>query len=85
LWFIRDKEKREIDFLVSENGKPWFLVEVKSSSKNNLSKNLIYFQDKIKAKHAFQVIFNMDYVDEDCFNYKKPIIIPARTFLSQLI
>jgi uncharacterized protein len=85
LWFIRDKEKREVDFLVSENGKPWFLVEVKSSLKNNLSKNLIYFHDKVKAKHAFQVVFNMDYVDKDCFIYENPIIVPARTFLSQLI
>jgi len=42
----------ELDFLVSENEKPWILVEVKSSSKNSLSKNLEYFQDKIKAKHA---------------------------------
>jgi uncharacterized protein len=85
LWFIRDKEKREVDFLVSEDEKPWFLVEVKSSSKNNLSKNLLYFQAKIKAKHAFQVVFNMDYVDENCFKYRTPIIVPARTFLSQLI
>lgn len=85
LWFIRDKEKREVDFLISENGKPWFIVEVKCSLSNSLSKNLIYFKDKTKAKHAFQVVFNMDYVDEDCFKYKDPIIVPARTFLSQLI
>jgi uncharacterized protein len=85
LWFIRDKEKREVDFLVSENEKPWILVEVKSSLKNSLSKNLEYFQDKIKAKHALQVVFNMDYIDRDCFMYKRPVIVPARTFLSQLI
>ena len=56
LWFIRDKEKREVDFLVSENKNPWFLVEVKLSSKGSLSKN-----------------------------YKNPIIVPAQTFLNQLI
>jgi len=53
LWFIRDKEKREVDFLVSRDKKPWFLVEVKLSSKGGLSKNLVYFQEKIEAKHAF--------------------------------
>ena len=85
LWFIRDKEKREVDFLVTENKNPWFLVEVKLSEKGSLNKNLIYFQEKIKAKHAFQVVFKMDYVSSDCFKHRKPIIVPAQTFLSQLI
>ena len=85
LWFIRDKEKREVDFLVSRDKKPWFLVEVKLSSKSGISKNLIYFQDKIKAKHAFQVVFDMEYVSKDCFKHIKPIIVPARTFLTQLV
>ena len=85
LWFIRDKEKREVDFLVTENNNPWFLVEVKLSEKGSLSKNLIYFQEKIKAKHAFQVVFNMDYISKDCFKHRNPIIVPAQTFLSQLI
>lgn len=85
LWFIRDKEKREVDFLVSKNKKPWFLVEVKLSSKKGISRNLFYFQDKTGAKHAFQVVFDMDYIDSDCFVHTKPIMVPARTFLSQLV
>ncbi len=84
LWFIRDKEKREVDFMVSRDNKPWFLVEVKSSSKNGISKNLAYFQEKVKAKHAFQLAFEMEYVLKDCFEYTTPIIVPARTFLTQL-
>ncbi len=31
LYFIRDREKREVDFLVTKNKKPWFLVEAKLS------------------------------------------------------
>lgn len=85
LWFIRDKEKREVDFLVSRDKKPWFLVEVKLSSKGGISKNLTFFQDKIKAKHAFQVVFDMEYVARDCFKHTEPIIVPARTFLAQLV
>ncbi|MFH1996740.1 MAG: hypothetical protein ABIJ27_07115, partial [Candidatus Omnitrophota bacterium] len=85
LWFIRDKEKREVDFLVSRDNRPWFLVEVKLSPKDRISKNLVYFQRKIKAKHAFQVIFNMEYVPKNCFKYTEPIIVPAQTFLSQLV
>jgi len=85
LWFIRDKERREVDFLVSRDKKPWFLIEVKLSSKGGISKNLAYFQDKIKAKHAFQVVFDMDYIPGDCFKHSEPIIVPARTFLTQLV
>jgi len=84
LWFIRDKEKREVDFLISKNKKPWFMVEAKLSE-GSLSKNLIHFQKKIKARHAFQVVFNMNYIPEDCFKYEDPVIVPAQTFLSQLI
>ncbi|MDP8262408.1 MAG: ATP-binding protein [Candidatus Ancaeobacter aquaticus] len=85
LWFVRDKEKREVDFLVSRDKKPWFLVEVKLSSKGGISKNLVHFHNKIKTKHAFQVVFDMDYVSKDCFNQDDPIIVPASTFLSQLV
>lgn len=85
LWFVRDKEKREVDFLVSRDKKPWFLAEVKLSSKDNLSKNLFYFQDKVKAQHAFQIVFDLDYINTDCFKHNKPIIVPARTFLTQLV
>lgn len=65
--------------------KPWFLVEVKSSSKAGISKNLGYFQKKIKAKHAFQVVFDMEYMPKDCFKHTEPIIVPAQTFLTQLV
>ena len=85
LWYVRDKEKRESDFLVTKNNNPWFIVEVKLSSKVGISKNLAYFQDKTKARHAFQVVYDMKYVPKDCFGHKKPIIVPARTFLSQLV
>ncbi len=85
LYFLRDKEKREVDFLVSKNKKPWFLVEVKKSESKGLSKSLYYFQEMTKAPHAFQVAFDLDYVDKDCFSVTEPVIVPAKTFLSQLI
>jgi len=85
LWFLRDKEKREVDFLVSRDNRPWFLVEVKTSSKSEINKNLAYFQEKTKAQHAFQVAFDMEYVPKDCFKQTKPIIVPAQTFLTQLL
>lgn len=85
LYFLRNKEKREVDFLVSKNKTPWFIVEVKYSSKQKLSDSLLYYQQQTKAEHAFQVVFDSEYVDKDCFKYTKPIIVPAQTLLSQLI
>ena len=82
--FLRTKEKREVDFIVSKNGNPWFLVEVKSSGERSLSSNLGYFQKLTGAPHAFQVAFNADYLNFNCFDHSQPIIVPAKTFLSQL-
>ena len=85
LHFLRDKDKREVDFLVTKDDQPWFLVEVKLSAKESISKSLYYYKQQTKAKHAFQVVFDLPYVDKDCFSFTEPVIVPAKTFLSQLV
>jgi predicted AAA+ superfamily ATPase len=85
LYYLRTKDQKEVDFLVSKNGRPWFLVEVKSSENAALNANLAWFQQQTGAEHAFQVCLNMPYVPVDCFSVNKPIKIPAQTFLSQLV
>ena len=85
LYFVRDKQKREVDFLVTRNRRPWFLAEVKASGETGLSKSLALFQAQTGAAHAFQIAFDLDYVEADCFEHREPIIVPARTFLSQLV
>lgn len=85
LYYLRDKEKREVDFLVTKNRKPWFLVEAKSSGEKGISKWLYYFQEKLQVPHAFQIGFDLPYVNKDCFSVDGPVIVPAKTFLSQLI
>jgi len=85
LAYLRDKEKREVDFVVIRDGKPWFLVEVKHRDES-MSDSLRHFQDQTRAPFAFQVVIDADYVDADCFAKPGgPIVVPARTFLSQLI
>lgn len=83
LFYIRDKQKREVDFLVARDQKPWFLVEVKQSD-TALSPSLDFMQRQIHAKHAFQVVIDEPFVMADCFGHQTPIVVPARTFLSQL-
>ena len=85
LFYLRDKQKREVDFLVTRNGVPWFLAEVKASGSRPLSPALRYFQKRTNAPHAFQVVFDLGYVNADCFAGHDPTIVPARTFLSQLV
>ncbi|MCB1119631.1 MAG: ATP-binding protein, partial [Chlamydiia bacterium] len=60
LFFLRDKSKLEVDFLVTKNGTPWFLVEVKTSKNSGITKGLYQFQEQTGAAHAFQVVYDMD-------------------------
>lgn len=85
LYFIRDKEKREVDFLVTMDEKPWMLIEVKKSAKEPLSKNLLYFRDQIKPQYTFQLAFDAPFIEYDFRDLTEPKIIPLITFLSQLI
>ncbi|MBN2689301.1 MAG: DUF4143 domain-containing protein [Gammaproteobacteria bacterium] len=85
LYYLRDKEQREVDFLISKNDEPWMLVEAKLSGNTHISKSLLHFQKQLNAKHVFQVAFDLPYVNKDCFKLKKPMIVPAKTLLSQLV
>ncbi len=85
LGYLRDKEKREVDFLVAREGSPWILVEVKYRDES-LSRSLKYYQDQLKAPFAFHVVLDADFVDADCFARPgSPTVVPGRTFLSQLL
>jgi predicted AAA+ superfamily ATPase len=55
LYFLRDVDKREVDFLVVLDKKPWFAVEVKLSHAN-VSPALYYFKEKLKIPYVFQVV-----------------------------
>jgi hypothetical protein len=84
LYYLRDTARREVDFLVTKNEEPWFLVEAKTSEQG-ISPSLSYFQKQTKAPFAFQVSIDGSFIDRDCFIEGSPLRVPARTFLSQLI
>ena len=92
LRYLRDKMKREVDFVVIRDLKPWFLVEVKKGD-TALTPALAHFQEQLKAPHAFQAVFDLPHVDVDCFeatgpsnkNRQRPSVVPVRTLLSQLV
>ena len=84
LCYLRDKQKREVDFLVSRDGQPWFVAEVKASD-THVSASLEHYQRATGARHAFQIVFEESFVDADCFARTTPVVVPARTFFSQLV
>lgn len=54
LRYIRDRDKREVDFVVIKDKKPLFAVECKLKSKG-LSPHLFYFQERIDVPIYYQV------------------------------
>jgi len=85
LYFLRDKLKREVDFLVTRNHIPWILIEVKSAENKTISPHLQYFQKLLKVEHAFQVSADAPFIEKDCFTAKRAVKVPAQTLLSQLV
>lgn len=55
LCYVRDKEHREVDFVVLKERKPIELIEVKTKD-TSISKNLEYFAKKIAVKKATQLV-----------------------------
>lgn len=53
--YLRDKEKREVDFVILENKKPLCLIECKYSSEDAWPA-LSYYQQKLKVPYAVQVV-----------------------------
>jgi hypothetical protein len=55
LHFVRDKEKREVDFLITRERKPWLLIEAKQS-RTNPGPALHYFAGQFRVEHKFLVV-----------------------------
>lgn len=80
LYYLRNVDKKEVDFLVTVAEKPWFCVEVKLSE-TSPSPSLFYFKERLKIPYAFQVIKKQNI---DIFKAEIRIISADR-FLAGLI
>jgi predicted AAA+ superfamily ATPase len=60
--YLRDKEQREVDFVIVINWEIKYLIEVKTSD-TDISKSLIYFKEKLWVKDCFQIVFNSKELD----------------------
>jgi predicted AAA+ superfamily ATPase len=55
LYYLRDKEKREIDFVLTEKDKPFCLIECKKTDEA-LSPSLVHFQKQLGVPTAVQIL-----------------------------
>ena len=54
LHYLRDRDGREVDFLVTVNRKPWFAVEAKLSA-TRVDPSLVYYRERLRIPWAYQV------------------------------
>ena len=58
LKYIRDKESREVDFIILKDSKIFALIEVKISD-DKISKSLQYYSEKLKPKYSLQIVAHL--------------------------
>ena len=63
LFYLRDKEKREVDFVITINRRVHQLIEVKKSN-DAISTSLSYYTEKLKPKASIQLVLYLDLARE---------------------
>ena len=85
LFYLRDKQQREVDFLVTSGNEPYLLVECKTSASEPISENLEFFRKILGAQYAFQVAIDGKQEGIDPFAYpNRSIKVSAIDLLTRL-
>jgi predicted AAA+ superfamily ATPase len=80
LWYLRDKDQREVDFLITKDDQPWIALEVKKSV-TDLSPHLGYFSGQLGTRYNFQLVLDLPAVEANPFDRDaSPLVVPARSF-----
>ncbi|MBI3820234.1 MAG: ATP-binding protein [Planctomycetes bacterium] len=82
LRFVRDKEKREVDFLLLRDGNPWMLVECKSRSTEPTAA-IERFASILKPKHTIQLADSPGY--DRYYAASGVRVMNVETFLAGLV
>ena len=77
---LRDRDGREVDFLVTHRNKPWFAVEVKTSG-TDVEPALAYFRDRLAIPWVYQVTLDgtRDFIEDGVR------LLPASRFIGALV
>lgn len=84
LFYIRDKEKREVDFVITEKNEPVCLIECKFSD-IAISPALMYYQKKLNIKYAIQLVYKKNVCKKIKNDDYDLIVISADRWLKLLI
>lgn len=84
LHFVRDRDGREVDFLITRDQAPWLLVEAKLKRQPPTS-SLHHFSQILQPAYSVQVDFEGPYEPTGIIETTSPQCVSARTFLSQLV
>lgn len=79
LRFLRDTDKREIDFIVLEESKPFFAVECKTGE-GDVSPALYYFRQRTPIPNFYQV-----HKGKRDYEKKGVRVLPIQTFISEVL
>ena len=81
LHYLRTKDKKEVDFLLSDDNEPIEMIEVKLSERA-VSKSLKFFKERYSYIKAIQIVQNLK---NDVYDREKDIhIVNAADYLAQL-
>ena len=63
LYYLRDKEGREVDFVVTRNRRVQWLIEVKTSD-GAIGSALNYYSKKLRPKESLQLVLDLERAQE---------------------
>ncbi|MEK6627360.1 MAG: ATP-binding protein [Bdellovibrionota bacterium] len=84
LYYIRDKQKREVDFFITKNDKAFALIEVKSGQ-SVPTNSLLHYQKILKPQFCIQVVKDQKSERPTLLEHPGVQIMSARRFLSSLV
>ncbi len=84
LAYIRDKQKREVDFVVTEKNRPKILVECKLSD-TVLSPSLLWFQESLKVPVAVQVVQTPGHASRTIIGGRVQWVVSADRWLTKMV
>ena len=82
--YLRNVDKKEVDFMVSTDAKPWFAVEAKLNEIQP-SPNLFYYKERLKIPYVFQAVMKPGDKKDIDFIKEGVRVISAAKFLTGLI
>jgi hypothetical protein len=84
LAYVRDKQKREVDFVITEKNQPKILIECKSSD-TAISPHLLAFQASLNVPMAVQIVRTPGQARRTTIGGRTQWVVSAERWLMKLL